>query len=68
MRKSLASQEDTVPQSNDDEAEEANLRKMGYSQELHRGFTGLMSFSFCFTAVAGTKIFLLPSSISHRLL
>ena len=27
------------------------LREMGYSQELHRGFSPLMSFAFCFTAV-----------------
>eukprot|EP00456_Euglypha_rotunda_P050859 TRINITY_DN40995_c0_g1_i4.p1 TRINITY_DN40995_c0_g1~~TRINITY_DN40995_c0_g1_i4.p1 ORF type:complete len:140 (-),score=25.45 TRINITY_DN40995_c0_g1_i4:10-381(-) len=28
------------------------LRKMGYKQELLRGFSGFMSFSFCFTAVS----------------
>ena len=28
------------------------LAKMGYKQELHRGFNAFMSFSFCFTAVA----------------
>jgi amino acid transporter len=27
------------------------LREMGYSQELYRGFSPLMSFAFCFTAV-----------------
>ncbi len=32
--------------------EEENLKKMGYTQELHRGFNAIMSFSFCFTAVA----------------
>ena len=28
------------------------LHDMGYKQELRRGFNGLMSFSFCYTAVA----------------
>ncbi|CDW88429.1 apc amino acid permease [Stylonychia lemnae] len=28
------------------------LAKMGYKQELYRGFNAFMSFSFCFTAVA----------------
>ena len=28
------------------------LAKMGYKQELHRGFNGFMNFSFCFTAVS----------------
>ncbi len=28
------------------------LTKMGYKQELYRGFSAFMSFSFCFTAVA----------------
>ena len=28
------------------------LAKMGYKQELYRGFSAFMSFSFCFTAVA----------------
>lgn len=27
------------------------LRQMGYMQELYRGFSPFMSFSFCFTAV-----------------
>ncbi len=27
------------------------LKQMGYSQELYRGFSPLMSFAFCFTAV-----------------
>ncbi|CAF0892591.1 unnamed protein product [Adineta steineri] len=27
------------------------LREMGYTQELYRGFSPLMSFAFCFTAV-----------------
>ncbi|CAF5107719.1 unnamed protein product, partial [Rotaria socialis] len=27
------------------------LQGMGYSQELYRGFSPLMSFAFCFTAV-----------------
>jgi amino acid transporter len=27
------------------------LRDMGYTQELYRGFSPLMSFAFCFTAV-----------------
>lgn len=28
------------------------LAKMGYKQELYRGFNAFMNFSFCFTAVA----------------
>lgn len=28
------------------------LEEMGYKQELFRGFSGLMSFAFCFTAVS----------------
>lgn len=32
--------------------DEKLLADMGYKQELHRGFNALMSFSFCFTAVA----------------
>ncbi len=28
------------------------LREMGYTQELYRGFSPLMSFAFCFTAVS----------------
>ena len=28
------------------------LAKMGYKPELHRGFSGFMNFSFCFTAVS----------------
>lgn len=28
------------------------LAKLGYKQELYRGFTGFMNFSFCFTAVS----------------
>ena len=28
------------------------LAKLGYKQELHRGFNWFMNFSFCFTAVA----------------
>lgn len=27
------------------------LHKMGYKQELYRGFSSFMSFTFCFTAV-----------------
>lgn len=27
------------------------LHDMGYTQELYRGFSSLMSFTFCFTAV-----------------
>ena len=27
------------------------LREMGYTQELYRGFSPIMSFAFCFTAV-----------------
>ncbi|KAJ2984583.1 hypothetical protein HDV02_001044, partial [Globomyces sp. JEL0801] len=32
--------------------DEAVLNQMGYKQELYRGFSSLMNFSFCFTAVA----------------
>ena len=32
--------------------DELELQKMGYKQELYRGFSAFMSFSFCFTAVA----------------
>jgi hypothetical protein len=28
------------------------MQQMGYSQELNRGFLGLMSFTFCFTVVS----------------
>ena len=34
--------------STDDE----QLKKLGYSQQLFRGFNGFMSFAFCFTSVA----------------
>ena len=47
----LHSSLDSSPSENNDD--DAKLKKMGYVQELHRGFSGLMSFSFCFTAVAG---------------
>jgi len=39
---------DGLPQ----DADEALMAKMGYKQELHRGFNAFMNFSFCFTAVA----------------
>jgi amino acid transporter len=32
-------------------SDELALNKMGYKQELRRGFSSFMSFSFCFTAV-----------------
>lgn len=32
-------------------SDERLLREMGYQQELYRGFSPLMSFAFCFTAV-----------------
>eukprot|EP00347_Sterkiella_histriomuscorum_P010495 403376063 len=32
--------------------DDKQLAKMGYKQELYRGFNTFMSFSFCFTAVA----------------
>ena len=32
--------------------DDALLAKMGYRQELHRGFNGVMNFAFCFTSVA----------------
>jgi amino acid transporter len=34
------------------DADDAILAKMGYKQELYRGFSSFMSFSFCFTAVS----------------
>ncbi len=39
---------------NNDKLDEDDLllAKMGYKQELHRGFNGFMNFSFCFTAVS----------------
>jgi len=33
-------------------ADDLLLEKMGYKPELHRGFSGFMNFSFCFTAVS----------------
>ncbi|CAF1002246.1 unnamed protein product [Adineta ricciae] len=39
---------------NHDQQEDSDvrlLREMGYTQELYRGFSPLMSFAFCFTAV-----------------
>ena len=35
----------------EEESDVRLLREMGYSQELYRGFSPLMSFAFCFTAV-----------------
>jgi len=34
------------------EDDRRQLRAMGYRQELYRGFSGLMAFAFCFTAVS----------------
>jgi amino acid transporter len=39
---------------NNEQAEDSDvrlLREMGYTQELYRGFSPLMSFAFCFTTV-----------------
>jgi amino acid transporter len=36
---------------NDEDSDVRLLRDMGYTQELYRGFSPLMSFAFCFTAV-----------------
>lgn len=41
------------------------LREMGYQQELYRGFSPLMSFAFCFTAV--NILASLSSSFSYAL-
>jgi amino acid transporter len=38
-------------QTSEEDSDVRLLREMGYSQELHRGFSPLMSFAFCFTAV-----------------
>eukprot|EP00475_Leptophrys_vorax_P009803 TRINITY_DN16495_c0_g3_i1.p1 TRINITY_DN16495_c0_g3~~TRINITY_DN16495_c0_g3_i1.p1 ORF type:complete len:551 (-),score=124.44 TRINITY_DN16495_c0_g3_i1:199-1851(-) len=35
-----------------DDPDDAVLAKMGYKQDLFRGFNSFMSFSFCFTAVS----------------
>ena len=45
---------ETVANNYDKEQQDADLRhlhEMGYLQELYRGFSPLMSFSYCFTAV-----------------
>jgi amino acid transporter len=45
---------DTVKQQEEQDEKESDeriLREMGYTQELYRGFSPFMSFSFCFTAV-----------------
>jgi amino acid transporter len=36
---------------NEEDADVRLLHEMGYTQELYRGFSPLMSFAFCFTAV-----------------
>ena len=54
-----------VPEAEDEgEIEEARLEKMGYKQELHRGFNAFMAFSFCFTAVAGITLHLFTSPLT----
>ena len=35
-----------------DESDISIMTRMGYEQELKRGFSGLMSFTFCFTVVS----------------
>lgn len=35
----------------EEDADVRLLHEMGYTQELYRGFSPLMSFAFCFTAV-----------------
>ncbi len=35
----------------EEESDMKILRQMGYTQELYRGFSSIMSFAFCFTAV-----------------
>ncbi|CAF0821571.1 unnamed protein product [Didymodactylos carnosus] len=37
---------------NDADSDILSMREMGYKQELYRGVSALMSFSFCFTAVS----------------
>jgi amino acid transporter len=34
------------------ESDDEKLRKMGYEPQLHRGFSSVMAFCFCFTSVA----------------
>jgi amino acid transporter len=36
---------------NEDDVDVRFLHEMGYTQELYRGFSPIMSFAFCFTAV-----------------
>ena len=38
-------------QNEEEDSDVRLMREMGYSQELYRGFSPLMSFAFCFTAV-----------------
>ena len=33
-------------------SDDALMQKLGYKQDLHRGFSTFMSFAFCFTSVA----------------
>ncbi len=46
----------SIVETNNEKQEEDSdvrlLREMGYTQELYRGFSPLMSFAFCFTAVS----------------
>jgi amino acid transporter len=35
----------------ENDLDECSLRKMGYKQQLRRGFSPFMSFAFCFTSV-----------------
>jgi hypothetical protein len=35
-----------------DDSDISLMRRMGYRQELERGFSGFMSFTFCFTVVS----------------
>lgn len=51
-RASVSISTKVVPDGNEqDNKNENTLQDLGYSQELYRGFSPLMSFAFCFTAV-----------------
>lgn len=54
LKQSTMNEENAGVEQNDVIEEDSDvrlLREMGYSQELYRGFSPLMSFAFCFTAV-----------------
>jgi amino acid transporter len=52
LKRSSVSIPSKIERSNEEEDSDVRLlREMGYTQELYRGFSPLMSFAFCFTAV-----------------